>query len=144
VLTAQSISLIYQFFLHTELVDRLGPLEAVMNTPSHHRVHHGRDVGYLDRNHAGIFIVWDKLFGTFEPEGVRPDYGLTKNIETFNPLRIAFHEWRTMLLQAWNAPSFGAALRYLFAPPGWSPDGSTLTSEQLRHQAAGMAQARAV
>jgi len=132
VLTAQSISLVYQFFLHTELVDRLGPFEAVMNTPSHHRVHHGRNVRYLDRNYAGIFIVWDKMFGSFEPEGQPVDYGLTTNIRTFNPVRIAFHEWATMLRQARAAASVRDALGYLFGPPGWSPDGTTRTAKEMQ------------
>ena len=133
-LTQVSISLIYQFWIHTELIDRLPPwFEAVFNTPSHHRVHHGANVEYLDRNHGGILIVWDRLFGTFEPERARVVYGLTKNIETFSLIRIAFHEWVAMI---------GAALRpstplrtriaYFFEPPGWSPDGSTRTAAQLR------------
>lgn len=133
VVTQISISLIYQFWIHTELIGKLPRwFEFVFNTPSHHRVHHGANVEYLDRNHAGILIIWDRLFGTFEPERAPVVYGLTKNIETFNPLRIAFHEWADMLRAAWNADSWRARLGYLFAPPGWSPDGSTLTADQLR------------
>ena len=94
VLLAQSWSLIYQFWLHTERVGRLPrPLEAVLNTPSHHRVHHGANEQYLDRNYGGILVIWDRLFGSFEPEGERVRYGLTTNIETFNPVRVAFHEY---------------------------------------------------
>jgi sterol desaturase/sphingolipid hydroxylase (fatty acid hydroxylase superfamily) len=133
VLTQASISLVYQFWIHTEAIDRMPRwFEAVMNTPSHHRVHHGANVEYLDRNHAGIFIVWDRWFGTFEPERAPVRYGLTKNIETFNPVRIAFHEYVAMFRQARRATSLRAALGYVFAPPGWSPDGSTLTADQLR------------
>lgn len=133
VLTMSSISLIYQFWIHTEAIDRLPRwFEAVFNTPSHHRVHHGANVEYLDRNHGGILIVWDRLFGTFEPEGAPVRYGLTKNIRTFRPTRIAFHEWATMIRQVRGAPSWRAALGYVFAPPGWSPDGSTLTAHQMR------------
>jgi sterol desaturase/sphingolipid hydroxylase (fatty acid hydroxylase superfamily) len=133
VLTQTSISLVYQFWIHTEAIDRMPRwFEAVMNTPSHHRVHHGSNVEYLDRNHAGIFIVWDRWFGTFEPERAAVRYGLTKNIGTFNPIAIAFREGWTMLRQAWHAPSLHAAAGYLLAPPGWSPDGSTLTADQLR------------
>src|ERR1700751_1812825 len=91
VLTMQAVSLLYQFWIHTELVRHMGPLEAVLNTPSHHRVHHGTNHEYLDRNPAGILILWDRLFGTFEPERARPVYGLTSNINSYNPIRIAFH-----------------------------------------------------
>ncbi|MFE2355468.1 sterol desaturase family protein [Streptomyces parvulus] len=94
ILLQQSISLVYQFLLHTERVDKLWrPVEYLFNTPSHHRVHHGSNNAYLDRNYGGILIVWDRLFGTFEPEGERAVYGLTKNIDTYNPLRVAFHEY---------------------------------------------------
>jgi len=132
IFTAMSVSLVYQFWLHTELIGKLGPLEWLFNTPSHHRVHHGRNVQYLDRNHGGILILWDRLFGTFEPEGEPVDYGLTSNIHTFNPLRIAFHEWRTMFREVARADSLGEALGAIFAPPGWSADGSTLTAHQLQ------------
>src|SRR3954454_15624273 len=94
VLLAQSWSLIYQFWIHTERVRRLPrPLEAVLNTPSHHRVHHGANDVYLDRNYGGILIVWDRLFGSLTPEGERVRYGLTKNVGSFNPVRVAFHEY---------------------------------------------------
>ena len=137
VFTQISISLIYQFWIHTELVGRLPRwFEAIFNTPSHHRVHHGANVEYLDRNHGGILIVWDRLFGTFEPERARVRYGLTKNIDTFHPLRIAFHEWAAMLRDAARASSWRARLGFLLAPPGWSPDGSSLTAKQLRARVA--------
>jgi sterol desaturase/sphingolipid hydroxylase (fatty acid hydroxylase superfamily) len=132
IMTAQAVSLIYQFWIHTEWIGRLGPLEWVMNTPSHHRVHHGRNVQYLDRNYAGIFIVWDRLFGTFEPELERVDYGLTKNLTSFHPVWIAFHEWIGMLRDAWRAPDWRTRARTLLEPPGWSPDGSTLTARQMQ------------
>jgi sterol desaturase/sphingolipid hydroxylase (fatty acid hydroxylase superfamily) len=93
ILTMQAISLLYQFWVHTELVRSMGPLEWVLNTPSHHRVHHGSNRQYLDRNHAGVLIIWDRMFGTFEPEDEKVVYGLTRNINSYNPLRIAFHEW---------------------------------------------------
>lgn len=132
IFTAQAISLLYQFWIHTELMGRLGPLEWVFNTPSHHRVHHGRNVRYLDRNHGGILIVWDRLFGTFEPEGEPVDFGLTKNIETFNPLRIASHEFVSIARDVIRATRLRDALGFVFMPPGWSPDGSSLTANQLR------------
>jgi len=136
ILTQQAISLIYQFWIHTELIGRLGPLEAVFNTPSHHRVHHGANVEYLDRNYGGILIVWDKLFGTFEPERAPVAYGLTKNIRSFRPFEIAFHEWRAMFRDARAARGWRDRIGYLLRPPGWSPDGSTLTARQMQRQRA--------
>lgn len=133
VATQIAISLIYQFWIHTELVDRMPRwFELVFNTPSHHRVHHGANVEYLDRNHGGILIIWDRLFGTFEPERARVVYGLTKNIGTFSIPVIAFHEWAAMLRDALRPASLRTRLGYLLRPPGWSPDGSTLTASQLR------------
>lgn len=130
------INLVYQFWIHTEAITRLPRwFEAVMNTPSHHRVHHGRNARYLDANYAGVFIVWDKMFGTFVPEldEERPDYGLVHNIATFNPLRVAFHEWVAMLRDAVRP---GLTLRqrlgYLLAPPGWSHDGSRQDSAAIK------------
>ena len=132
ILVAQSISLIYQFWIHTELIDRMGPLEWFLNTPSHHRVHHGRNVQYLDRNYGGILIVWDRLFGSFEVEEEAVDYGLTHNISTFNPILIAYHEWIAMLQSAWRANTWAVSLMTLLRPPGWSPDGITLTAKQMQ------------
>jgi len=131
-LTQKAVSLLYQFWIHTELIDRLGAAERLFNTPSNHRVHHGSNLEYLDRNHGGILIVWDRLFGTFEPERARVRYGLTKRLESFNPLTIAFHEWSALARDVRRADSWRARLAYVFAPPGWSPDGSTLTARQLR------------
>jgi sterol desaturase/sphingolipid hydroxylase (fatty acid hydroxylase superfamily) len=142
VLTQVALSLLYQYWVHTELIGTLGPLEWVLNTPSHHRVHHGVNVDYLDRNHAGILIVWDRLFGTFAPEREKVVYGLTKNIRTFNPLKIAFHEWRALAQDLGRARTVGEWFRYAFAPPGWSPDGSTLTAGQLRRATERMARER--
>ncbi|HVZ35154.1 MAG TPA: sterol desaturase family protein [Polyangiaceae bacterium] len=134
ILLQQAVSLIYQFFIHTELVGKLGPLEWLFNTPSHHRVHHAVNVRYLDKNHAGIFIIWDRMFGTFAEERSDdpPRYGITKPIDSFNPLYIAFHEWRALFRDVRRAPRLIDKVRYVFAPPGFSPDGSTLTSKQLQ------------
>jgi sterol desaturase/sphingolipid hydroxylase (fatty acid hydroxylase superfamily) len=134
ILTAQAWSLLYQFWLHTEAIGKLGPLEYVFNTPSHHRVHHGKNVQYLDRNHGGIFILWDRLFGTFEPERERVVYGLTKDIRTFNLVKIGFHELAAITGDVRRAPTLRAKLGYIFAPPGWSHDGSSLTAGQLHRQ----------
>ncbi len=122
VLTAQAWSAL-QFGIHTEAIHKLGPLEWVLNTPSHHRVHHGTNPEYLDRNYAGIFIIWDRLFGTFEPERARARYGLVHDIETHNPLRIAFHEWDAMIRDVRRAPRWRHKLAHLFYPPRWRPDG---------------------
>jgi sterol desaturase/sphingolipid hydroxylase (fatty acid hydroxylase superfamily) len=135
--TAPGWSLLYQFWRHTEAFDRLGPLEAVLNTPSHHRVHHGKNVRYLDKNHGGIFIVWDRLFGTFAPETEPVVYGLTKDIHSYNLAVVMFHELVAIARDVRRAPTLGAKLGYVFAPPGWSHDGSTLTATQLQRVAPG-------
>lgn len=117
VMTMQSINLLYQFWIHTETIRRLPSwFEAIFNTPSHHRVHHSSEPGYLDRNHAGIFILWDKWFGTFTPEGHKPIYGLTKNIHTYIPVRIAFHEWKDIIADLRNLPDIRSMFMYLFGP----------------------------
>jgi sterol desaturase/sphingolipid hydroxylase (fatty acid hydroxylase superfamily) len=131
ILLAQSWSLIYQFWIHTERVRRLPrPLELVLNTPSHHRVHHGSNDLYLDRNYGGILIIWDRMFGSFTGEGERVRYGLTKNIHTFNPMTVAFHEYRAMWSDLRHARTAGDRLRTLFKGPGWradAPDMSEVT-----------------
>jgi sterol desaturase/sphingolipid hydroxylase (fatty acid hydroxylase superfamily) len=137
ILTAEAISLIYQFWIHTETVRKLpAPLEWLLNTPSHHRVHHGKNVPYLDRNHGGVLIVWDRLFGSFAPEDEREPvrYGLTHDISTFNPLRIAVHEITAIAQDLGRARGLRSALGYLLGPPGWSPDGSSKTAAQLRRE----------
>ena len=118
----QSISLAYQFFLHTERIDRLPrPVEWLFNTPSHHRVHHGSNEAYLDRNYGGILIVWDRMFGSFEAEGEKVDYGLTTNIETYNPLRVATHEYAAIWRDLRGATCWRHRAGYLFGRPGWQP-----------------------
>lgn len=133
---AQAVSLLYQYWLHTELIGRLGPLEWLFNTPSHHRVHHGRNPQYLDRNYAGILILWDRLFGSFEAEdeaeGEAVDYGLTHRLESFDPITIAFHEWRAIGQDLLRAGSLRDALGLVFRAPGWRPDGSGMTAASLR------------
>lgn len=116
-----SINLVYQFWIHTERIDRMwAPIEAVWNTPSHHRVHHASQGSYLDRNFAGMFIVWDKLFGTFEPEVERCVYGLTTNIDTYNPVRVAFHEY-VAIGRDWRAArGLREKAGLLVRRPGWS------------------------
>ena len=136
ILAQMSISLIYQYWIHTELIKKMPDwFEAIFNTPSHHRVHHATNPQYLDRNHAGIFIIWDKLFGTFEPEKEKPVYGLTNNIGSFNPLFVAFHEWVAMFSDVLiSKTSFGKKLLYFIKPPGWKHDGTGVISSKLRQR----------
>ncbi len=107
-----------QFFVHTQAVKKLGPLEWLFNTPSHHRVHHGRNPQYIDKNYAGILIIWDKLFGTFVPEEETVIYGITKPVNSFNPIKVTFSEWRDMFSDVTTKGlSFSERLKLLFAPP---------------------------
>ena len=129
VLLQKGISLLYQYWIHTELIGRMGPLEWVMNTPSHHRVHHGRNLRYLDKNYGGIFIIWDRLFGTFEREEEAVEYGLIHNLESHNPWVIAMHEWWAIGRDIAARPT--TALSVLFHPPGWAPDGKGSTVKQM-------------
>ena len=123
VLLAQAWSLIYQFWIHTERIRKLPrPLEFVLNTPSHHRVHHGSNQVYLDKNYAGILIIWDRLFGTFTDEHERVRYGLTKNIRTYRPMKVAFHEYVDMGHDFRRASGVRDKLRVLFKGPGWRPE----------------------
>lgn len=121
--SAMAVNLVYQFWIHTEAIRHLGPLEWVLNTPSHHRVHHGRNPDYIDKNHGGVFIVWDRLFGTFQAEGERPTYGITVAAETFNPVRAQVQPWVRLWHGVRAMPTLGTKLRFLFAPPGWTPTG---------------------
>lgn len=121
---------------HTQTVGRLGFLEYIFITPSHHRVHHGSNVRYLDKNMGMLLVIWDKLFGTFQAE-VDEDpvkYGLTENIRTYHPIKMVFHEWGNIIKDLKKPSSFGDKLRYVFGPPGWSHDGSKKTSSQLREE----------
>lgn len=131
-------NLLYQFLLHTEAVPKLGFLERILNTPSHHRVHHAVNPQYLDRNYGGVLIVWDKMFGTFAPEedGTPREYGLVRQIDTLNPLKIAFAEWRALFRDLRSARSLREAAGYAFGKPGWSPDGDGNTSAAIRRRAA--------
>jgi sterol desaturase/sphingolipid hydroxylase (fatty acid hydroxylase superfamily) len=119
---AFGFNLIYQFFVHTEVVGKLWrPLELVMNTPSHHRVHHGSDPEYLDKNYAGIFIVWDRMFGSFVEEKQRPTYGLTKPVETYNLVKLQYGDYAQIVRNVRASSRWRDKLGYLFGPPGWEP-----------------------
>ena len=129
------LNLIYQFWIHTETVGRMPRwFEAVMITPSHHRVHHATNPRYLDKNYAGVFIVWDRMLGTYEPERDedRPRYGIVKDLGSFNLLWAAFHEWVGIAKDVWSAPDWKSRIGYMVAPPGWSHDGSRDTSETIK------------
>lgn len=119
---AFSINLIYQFFVHTELIDTLWrPIELVFNTPSHHRVHHGSDPEYLDKNYAGILIVWDRLFGTFQPERQTPTYGLTYRVTTYNILKLQYGMYAEIARDVRAASNWRDKVGYVLGPPGWAP-----------------------
>lgn len=137
IVTMLSISLIYQYWLHTEAIDRMPRwYEFIFNTPSHHRVHHGSNIRYLDRNHGATLIIWDRLFGTFSEElpsePVR--YGLTKNITSHRVTDVAFGEYRNMLQDVSRARDWRDKLAYIFRAPGWSHDGPDKRSDVLREQ----------
>jgi sterol desaturase/sphingolipid hydroxylase (fatty acid hydroxylase superfamily) len=117
---ARGINLLYQYWIHTEAIDRLGPAESALNTPSHHRAHHGSNQAYLDRNHGSILIVWDRLFGTFEPEKEMPVYGLTKNIDSFNLGTIATHEFASILRDVAASTTWRDRIGYVVRGPGWA------------------------
>lgn len=133
-----ALNAVYQFFLHTETIHKLPKwFEAVFNTPSHHRVHHGKNPEYLDSNYAGTFIIWDKIFGTFVPENENsyPDYGLVKDFETFNPFKIFIHEYWGILKDVFgNNRSIKDRILYIVAPPGWSHDNSRKTSNDIKRE----------
>ena len=135
IVVQNGVSLVYQFWIHTEAIKKLPRwFEAVMNTPSHHRVHHARNPRYLDANYAGILIIWDRLFGTFiaEREDEPVKYGIVKNLGGFNIVRVAFHEWIAMFQDVARSKSLREAAGYVLGPPGWSPDGSRDTSATLK------------
>jgi len=132
------VNLAYQFFIHTETVGKLPKwIEAIMNTPSHHRVHHGSNPKYLDANYAGVFIIWDNIFDTFVPEDPKEPcrYGIVQNLNTFNILVAEFHEWIAVFKDI-SQPgiSFKDRICYMFKPPGWSHDGSRQTADMIKQQ----------
>lgn len=127
------ISLIYQFWIHTEIITKLPWLiEFFFNTPSHHRVHHGSDLKYLDKNHGGMLIIWDRIFGSFQTEEEKPTYGLSRNIDSHNPVTLAFCTWKDLFKSAITCGSVKNAFNYFIKPPGWSHDGSSQTVKQMR------------
>lgn len=137
ILTIIAINIIYQFFPHTEYIKKLPrAIEFIFNTPSHHRVHHASNIRYLDRNHAGVLIIWDRIFGSFQEENdaEKPVYGITSNIKTYNPVRIAFHEFVDIFKDVVRAPGLLNKLKYVFMPPGWSHNGPNQTAKALQNK----------
>ncbi len=112
---------VYQFWIHTETIGKLGPVEWIMNTPSHHRVHHGRNPKYIDKNHAGVFIIWDRMFGTFQKEEERPTYGITKPTESWNPVWVNLQHYVEMGRGLKQMKGFKNKMNYIFNKPGWLP-----------------------
>ncbi|MEM7741664.1 MAG: sterol desaturase family protein [Pseudomonadota bacterium] len=128
-----SINLMYQSWLHTTLIGKLGPLEGIVNTPSAHRVHHAKNADYLDRNHGGILMIFDRIFGTYveERDDEPVEFGLVSPPQTINPVKLAFFEWSNIIKDL-NTYSIRHWPHLLFGPPGWSPDGKRQTSAELR------------
>jgi sterol desaturase/sphingolipid hydroxylase (fatty acid hydroxylase superfamily) len=120
-LTLSSINTLYQFWIHTRVIGRLGPLEWVLNTPSNHRVHHGRNPRYIDRNHGGTLIVWDRLFGTYAREEEEPVYGITTPLASWNPVWANLHYWFDLVRRARRTSRLADKARLFWMPPGWNP-----------------------
>lgn len=138
ILFMYSITQVWGFWVHTDLIGKLGPLEWIFVTPSHHRVHHASNPKYLDRNMGMVLIVWDRLFGTFQAElnEEKPVYGTTTRQESENPIAQLFYEWRNIGADLARPLPFRIKLKYLFMPPGWSHDGNSHTSNDMRRQEA--------
>lgn len=137
IFTMVAISLFYQFWVHTELVKKFPKIiEYVFNTPSHHRVHHASNITYLDCNHAGVLIIWDRMFGTFAAEDDlnKPIYGLTENIKSYHPIHVATHEYQAIWRDVKRAQKWSDKLKYIFYAPGWSHDGEDKRSKTLRQK----------
>jgi sterol desaturase/sphingolipid hydroxylase (fatty acid hydroxylase superfamily) len=137
IMFAYSATQIFGILVHTQAINKLGFLEYIIVTPSHHRVHHGSNIRYLDKNMGMLLIFWDKLFGTFQKEEETDPvkYGLTTNINTYNPITMVFHEWRSIFMDVVKKKCLPLQkLGYVFGPPGWSHDGSRKTSKELREE----------
>jgi sterol desaturase/sphingolipid hydroxylase (fatty acid hydroxylase superfamily) len=136
IFAAYSLNLAYQFWVHTDWIPRLGPLEWILNTPSAHRVHHAGNLEYLDANYGGVTIVFDRLFGTYraERDDVPIRFGLVKPLRSYNPLRLAFHQFIPLFSDLRGARSLSEVVGYLFGPPGWRPNGAGETTEDLRRR----------
>ncbi|HIN40297.1 MAG TPA: sterol desaturase family protein [Flavobacteriales bacterium] len=121
-IAVKGINLVYQFWIHTKMIGRMGVLEWFMNTPSHHRVHHGKNPKYLDKNYAAVFIIWDRMFGTFQKEEEEPVFGTTKTLESFNPVWTNFHYWVDLFKLAARCTTLKDKINVFLKPPGWQPE----------------------
>jgi sterol desaturase/sphingolipid hydroxylase (fatty acid hydroxylase superfamily) len=119
--TASTLNTLYQFWVHTRVIRRLGPVEGVLNTPSSHRVHHGIDPKYVDRNYGGMFMLWDRLYGTYQPEEEEPHYGTVKPLESWSPLWANVDGWVRLARMARATSRAKDKLYVLLAPPEWRP-----------------------
>ncbi len=122
IVTVAAFNTLYQFWIHTRTIDRMGPLEWILNTPSHHRVHHGSNPKYIDKNHAATLIIWDRMFGTFQKEEEEPVYGITSPLNSWNPVWANFHYWDELIALSKQTKSFKDKLLVFIKPPGWRPD----------------------
>jgi hypothetical protein len=116
-----ALTTVYQFWIHTPVIKKMGWFEYIFNTPSHHRVHHGRDPKYIDKNHAGVFITWDKMFGTFQREEETPTYGVTRPLKSWNPVWANFDHYSRMIREMKSINGLGNKIRFIFNKPGWYP-----------------------
>ena len=121
-LTLSAFNTLYQFWIHTRAIDKMGPLEWIFNTPSHHRVHHGSNPKYIDKNHAGTLIIWDRLFGTFQAEEEEVIYGITKPLDSWNPVWANFHYWIDLFKTARKSTRLKDKVNVFIKPPGWFPE----------------------
>ena len=136
VLVCLGIEALWQFQLHSQYIPKLGPLEAIINSHTMHQVHHAQNIEYLDKNHGGILNIFDRMFGTWKPldESVDIRYGVIHAPNSYNPIVILTHEYKDIWNDVKKAKKFSHALMYIFGPPGWSPDGSTLTVKQQQRE----------
>ncbi|MEE8525177.1 MAG: sterol desaturase family protein, partial [Thermoanaerobaculia bacterium] len=145
-LACKSFNTLYQFWIHTRTIGKLGPFEWIFNTPSHHRVHHGCDTKYIDKNYAGTLIVFDRVFGSFQEEEEEPTYGITKPLADWNPVWANFHYWNDLIALSRRAPSWRERVKVWLKPPAWKPDwapGTPAAESPLTHGEAGKYDARA-
>ena len=129
-----SLNLFFQFWIHTEYTKSFGFLDHIFNTPSHHRVHHGTNIPYLDKNYAGIFIIWDKIFKTFTPEKEKVIYGVLHPLNSFHPFYIGFHMVKDLMNDLNTTPGILNKIKTVFYPPGWRYDGTGLTSKDMQEK----------
>ena len=122
IVTVAAFNTLYQFWIHTRTIDRMGPLEWILNTPSHHRVHHGSNPKYIDKNHAATLIIWDRMFGTFQKEEEEPVYGITSPLNSWNPVWANFHYWDELIALSKQTKGFKDKVLVFIKPPGWRPD----------------------